>query len=79
MPNPFNMQNMNPNIQLQNMYKMLTQSSNPMALFQQMAVHNPNLRPIVDMLKSKSPQDVFNTMCRQRGVDPQQFLKSITD
>ena len=78
MPNPFNMQNMNPNIQLQNMYKMLTQSSNPMALFQQMAVQNPNLRPIVDMLKSNSPQDVFNTMCKQRGVDPQQFLKSIT-
>ena len=78
MPNPFNMQNMNPNIQLQNMYKMLTQSSNPMALFQQMAVQNPNLQPVVDMLRNKSPQDVFNTMCRQRGVDPQQFLKSIT-
>ena len=78
MPNPFNIQNTNPNIQLQNVYKMLTQSKNPMALFQQMAAQNPNLKSISELLRSKSPQEVFNMMCRQKGVDPQQFLKSIT-
>ncbi|MBR3208861.1 MAG: hypothetical protein IKF82_01190 [Bacilli bacterium] len=78
MANPFNTQNTNPNFQLQNMYKMLTQSKNPMQLFQQMAMNNPRMQPIVDMLRSNSPETVFNTLCKQRGIDPQQFLKSIT-
>ena len=79
MPNPFNMQNTSPNFQLQNMYKMLTQSNNPMALFQQVAAKNPRMQPIVNMLnRGSSPQQIFNDLCRQRGVDPQQFLKSIT-
>lgn len=79
MPNPFNMTNTNPGIQLKNIYKMLTQSNNPMLLFHQMAMQNPQLQPVLNMLKSKSPEEVFNYMCRQRGLDPQQFLKSITD
>lgn len=78
MPNPFNTTNSNPNMQLQNMYKMLTSSKNPIALFQQMAMQNPQLQPIADMLRNRSPQDVFNYICRQKGIDPQQFLKSIT-
>ena len=78
MPNPFNIQNTNSTMQMQNIYKMLTQSKNPVQLFQQIASNNPNMRPILDMLKTKSPEEVFNYMCRQRGIDPQQFLKSIT-
>ena len=79
MPNPFNMQNSNTNFQLHNMYKLLTESGNPMALFQQLAMKNPQMQPIVNMLnRGSSPQQIFNDLCRQRGVDPQQFLKSIT-
>jgi len=78
MPNPFNTQNTSSTMQMQNIYKMLTQSKNPVQLFQQLASNNPNMRPVLDMLKTKSPEEVFNYMCRQRGVDPQQFLKSIT-
>ena len=41
-----------------------------------LAKKNPN---IVNMLnRGSSPQQIFNDLCRQRGVDPQQFLKSIT-
>lgn len=79
MPNPFNMQNTNPNFQLQNIYKMLTQSQNPMQLFRQMAVRNPQMQPIVNMLNGGySPQQVFNSLCQQRGVNPEEFLKQIT-
>ena len=78
MPNPFNTMNTDVNFQLKNLYKMLTQSNNPMQMFQQMAMQNPNLKPIAQMLQTRNPQDVFNQLCRQRGVDPQQFLKSIT-
>lgn len=78
MANPFNTHNTNQNFQLKNVYKMLTQSKNPMQVFQQMAMNNPQMQPIMDMLRNKSPEEVFNYMCRQRGIDPQQFLKSIT-
>lgn len=78
MPNPFNTNNTNPNFQLKNMYQMLMNSNNPMQLFQNMAAQNPKLQPIANMLKNNSPQEVFNSLCRQRGIDPQQFLKSIT-
>ena len=78
MPNPFNVQNTNPNIQMQNIYKMLMQSNNPTQLFQQIASNNPRMRPVLDMLKTKSPEEVFKSMCSQRGIDPQQFINSIT-
>lgn len=77
MPNPFNTMNMNPNFQLKNMYQLLMNSQNPMAMFQQMAVQNPRLRPIVEMLRNKSPQEVFNNLCQQKGVNPDEFIKSI--
>ena len=77
MPNPFNTMNMNPNFQLKNMYQLLMNSQNPMAMFQQMAVQNPRLRPIVEMLRNKSPQEVFNNLCQQKGVNPDEFIKNI--
>ena len=78
MPNPFNSQNTNSNVQMQNIYKMLTQSNNPIQLFQQIASKNPSMQPVLDMLKTKNPEEVFRIICNQRGVDPQQFIKSIT-
>ena len=77
MPNPFNNMNMNPNFQLKSMYQLLMNSQNPMRMFQQMAVQNPRLRPIVDMLRNKSPQEVFNSLCQQKGINPDEFIKSI--
>lgn len=79
MPNPFNMQNTNPNLQLKNIYKMLTESNNPMQMFEQLAIRNPNMQPILNMLRSgNNPEDVFKTLCKQKNIDPQQFIKSIT-
>jgi len=79
MANPFNINNTNQNFQLQNIYKMLTQSNNPMGLFQDMALKNPQMQPIMNMLRSgNTPQQVFYSLCQQRGIDPQQFIKSIT-
>lgn len=79
MPNPFNTQNTNQNFQLKNMYKMLTESNNPMQVFEKLAYNNPNMKPILNMLRSgNNPEQVFNALCRQRNIDPQQFIKSIT-
>lgn len=77
--NPFNTHNTNPYFQLKNIYKMMTQSSNPLQMFEQMAIGNPQMQPIVNMLRSgNSPEQVFNSLCQQRGINPQEFIKNIT-
>ena len=85
MSNPFNTMNpMNPmnNMNMgaiQNAYQMLMSSKNPMQLFQNMAQNNPQLQPILQMLRNGgNPQQIFMNMCHQKGIDPQQFLTSIT-
>jgi len=78
MPNPFNTQNVNPNFQLQNLYRLLTQSSNPMQMFQGLAMQNPQMKPVAEMLRNSNPHDVFCYLCKQKGVDPEKFIKSIT-
>ena len=85
MGNPFN--SLNPNAQFnanqmagfRNMYQLLTQSSNPVQTFRQLAMNNPNLQPIVNMLnQGANPQQIFNNMCQQRGINPQEFLRNLT-
>ena len=83
MSNPFNAMNPmmnNPAMgSIQNAYKMLMNSKNPLQLFQNMAQQNPQLQPIVQMLRNGgNPQQIFINMCQQSGIDPQQFLNSIT-
>lgn len=74
--NPYNTNNM---AGIRNMYQMLTQSKNPMQTFQQLAYKNPQLQPIMKMLnRGANPQQIFTDMCRQRGINPQEFLKNIT-
>ena len=87
MSNPFNAlngQNINNNISpqsiqnIQSLYKLMC-SNNPMAVFQQLANNNPNLRPILDLVnKGNNPQQIFNYLCSQRGIDPTDFIKKIT-
>ena len=80
MANPFvanqtfgiNMQN------LKSMYQMIMNSSNPQALFMNLARQNPQLRPIANALsQGVSPQQVFNQMCQQRGINPQDFINTL--
>ena len=64
---------------IQQMYKMLTESKNPQALFMNIAKQNPQLRPIAQALsQGNSPQNIFTQMCNQRGINPDEFIKQIT-
>lgn len=75
MPNPL-LQN-NPN-DLRNLYKAM-QNGNPMQMFQQIAMKNPNMQPILNMLNNgANPQQLFYQMCKQRGINPDEFIKNIT-
>lgn len=82
MANPFNntvnpMQNYNMS-EIRSMYQTIMNSKNPMQMFVNLASRNPNMRPIVDALKNgANPKSLFESMCRDRGIDPNAFLNSI--
>lgn len=82
MPNPFYTgaaKPASPQYNLNDIYKMLSTSKNPTQLFQNIAKNNPNMAPIMNLLNNGiTPEQVFNYMCKQRGVDPQQFINNIT-
>lgn len=85
MPNPFNTLNPNNPMNFNNMaqyksaYQLLKNSNNPMYVFQQMAQRNPQLQPIANMLKQGgNPQQIFYSLCQQRGINPQEFLNQLT-
>lgn len=74
--NPYNSNNM---AGIRNAYQMIMNSGNPMQMFRQMAANNPALQPAINMLnQGMNPQQVFNTMCQQRGINPNEFIKNIT-
>lgn len=77
--NPANPFNSNSMANIRNMYQMITQARNPMQMFQQLARQNPALQPAMNMLQQGiQPEQVFNTICQQRGINPQEFLKNLT-
>lgn len=77
--NPTNPYNANAMSGIRNAYQMIMNSRNPMQAFQQLAAKDTALRPALNMLNQGfSPQQVFNTMCQQRGINPTEFIKNIT-
>ena len=84
MMNPLNnnmkMISQNPNMaQYKQMYQMFKNAGNPIQMFTNMAQNNPQLKPILQAINSgTSPQQIFNSMCQQKGIDPNEFIKNIT-
>ena len=82
--NPFNI--INPNNPMnsanmeyyRNIYKMLS-NNNPINMMNQLANNNPNMKPIIDLLNNgANPRDIFNDLCKQRGINPDEFIKGLT-
>lgn len=64
---------------LRNMYQLFMNSKNPTQMIMNMARQNPQFRPIAQALQSgQNPQQIFNQMCQQRGIDPNEFIKNVT-
>ena len=73
--NPNNPMNANRIGQMKSMYQAFQNAKNPMALFQQMATRNPQLQPVMNMLRQgMNPNQIFNQVCQQRGINPQEFI-----
>lgn len=56
----------------------LLKSSNPIETFNKLAGSNQELQPILQLLRQGvSPQNIFNTLCQQKGIDPTVFINQI--
>ena len=81
MPNPFYTgANTTPNTSynINDIYRILSSSKNPMQAFENIAKNNPNMAPILNLMKNGySPEQIFRSMCQQRGIDPQQFIQNL--
>lgn len=51
----------------------IRQSGNPQAALNAMAKQNPNIKNAIDMCQGKNPEQVFNQICQQNGIDPGHF------
>ena len=56
-----------------NVLNQIKQNGNPQAAINAMAQQNPNVKKAMEMCQGKNPQQVFEQMCRQNGIDPAQF------
>lgn len=75
--NPYNVNNM---AGIRNLYQSFRNSgNNPMQLLQNMAMSNPQLQPVFNMLRNgANPQQVFMNICQQRGINAQEFIRNLT-
>lgn len=60
-------------MQAVNIINQIKQNGNPQAAINAMAQQNPNVKKAMEMCQGKNPQQVFEQMCRQNGIDPAQF------
>lgn len=73
--NPNNPMNANRIGQMKSMYQAFQNAKNPMALFQQMAMRNPQFQPVIKMMQQgMNPNQIFESVCKERGINPQEFI-----
>ena len=71
---PQMMNNINNIKGLMNQFKSI---SNPNIAMQQMAQSNPMFNQVMQMCNGQNPKDVFMSMCKQKGIDPEAILKEL--
>lgn len=64
--------------QLRNMYRSISGSANPMQALQQMMGNNPMFAQINNLFRQgQTPEGIFRAMAKQRGIDPDQFIREL--
>ena len=64
--------------QVKQVYSMLRNSNNPNFLLNQMAQQNPQLRQTINLIKSNGNyEQIFRDMCKQRGIDADEFVRQM--
>lgn len=59
-----------------NLFSALRRSPNPQAMFQQMAMQNPQIQQVMAYVNQcgGDPRTAFFNMAKQKGIDPNQIL-----
>lgn len=68
------MGNNNPMQMVQQVMGMVRGSNNPQSMVESMAQTNPAIKQAMEMCKGKNPQEVFNSLCQQQGMNPQDIV-----
>ena len=60
-------------------FRALQQSNNPNQFMQNLMQTNPQMQQVMQMVQNSnmSPKDLFYTMAKQKGVDPEQILRQL--
>lgn len=59
-------------------YSMLKNSNNPNVILNQMAQQNPQLRQTINLIKQNGNyEQIFRDMCKQRGINADDFVRQI--
>lgn len=57
------------------MFDMVKSSKNPQQMVMNMMSQNPQMKPVIDTLKSGgNPKAMFYQVCKSKGIDPEQIL-----
>ena len=63
---------------VKNLYNLIKNNNNPLALLTQMSKTDTQAYNVLTALQQGSnPQQLFYTMCQQRGVDPNMILNQL--
>ena len=59
--------------------KQILSLRNPQAMMNQMLMNNPNAQQALSLIKQagNNPQQAFATLAKQKGIDPQEFMKEL--
>lgn len=60
-----------------NLARMVRGANNPQAMFQNLVSQNPSLGKAVNLINKygNNPKDVYYNLCKEMGVDADEFLK----
>ena len=67
----------NPMQMVQQVMGMVRGSNNPQSMVESMAQTNPAIKQAMEMCKGKNPQEVFNSLCQQQGMNPQDIVDKV--
>lgn len=74
--NPANIPNM---AGIRNAYQSIFGGGNPMQAMQRIFANNPKYAQIQNLMRQgRNPESIFRSMARQRGIDPDEFIRSMT-
>lgn len=62
---------------LKDMLAMLNSAQNPQAALNMLAQKNPQVGQVMKMIGGRNPQEVFYSMCKERGINPDDILNQL--